>query len=50
MPDTVAAKGKPAKSKIVAISMITLAIMNITTIMSLRGMPSLAEYGLASIS
>jgi putative glutamate/gamma-aminobutyrate antiporter len=49
MSDTVAAPGKPAKKKILAISMITLAIMNITTVMSLRGMPSQAEYGLTSI-
>ena len=45
MSDTIAVQAKPAKKKIVVISMITLAIMNITTIMSLRGMPSLAEYG-----
>jgi amino acid transporter len=49
MSDTVAVQGQPAKKKILAISMITLAIMNITTVMSLRGMPSQAEYGLTSI-
>ena len=31
------------------IGMWTFAIMNVTTIVSLRGMPSQAEYGLTSI-
>ena len=35
--------------KKVIISMMTFAIMNVTTILSLRGMPSMAEYGLTSI-
>ena len=35
--------------KKVIISMMTFAIMNVTTIVSLRGMPSMAEYGLTSI-
>lgn len=38
----------PAK-KVVVISMMTLAIMNVTTIVSLRGLPAIAEYGLTSI-
>jgi putative glutamate/gamma-aminobutyrate antiporter len=37
-----------AKKKVV-ISMMAFAIMNITTIVSLRGLPSQAEYGLTSI-
>jgi putative glutamate/gamma-aminobutyrate antiporter len=42
--------GKPKTAKkVVAISMITLAIMNVTTIASLRGLPSQAEYGLTSV-
>lgn len=43
---------KPAngtKKKVVVISMMTLAIMNVTTVMSLRGLPTQAEYGLTSI-
>jgi len=40
-----AAGGKKA----VVISMMAFAIMNVTTIVSLRGMPAQAEYGLASI-
>lgn len=35
--------------KAVIISMTAFAIMNVTTIVSLRGMPAQAEYGLASI-
>ena len=41
-------KAKPAKAKAV-IGMMAFAIMNVTTIVSLRGMPAQAEYGLASI-
>lgn len=41
---------KPAATKkVVVISMWAFAIMNVTTIVSLRGMPSQAEYGLTSI-
>jgi putative glutamate/gamma-aminobutyrate antiporter len=42
------AKPKTAK-KVAVISMWAFAIMNVTTIVSLRGMPSQAEYGLTSI-
>jgi len=38
-----------AKKKVVVISMMALAIMNVTTVMSLRGLPSQAVYGLSSI-
>jgi putative glutamate/gamma-aminobutyrate antiporter len=38
-----------AKKKIAAISMMAFAVMNITTIISLRGLPAMAEYGLKSI-
>ncbi len=48
MLDTVAVQGNPAKKKIVAIAMMTLAIMNIATVLSLRAMPSQAEYDMAS--
>ena len=42
--------GKPkTATKVVAISMIAFAIMNVTTIASLRGLPSQAEYGLTSV-
>lgn len=44
-PDT---GGSPVK-KTAAISVMAFAIMNVTTIVSLRGMPSQAEYGLTSI-
>jgi amino acid transporter len=47
-PATLAAKaivGKP----VVIISMLAFAVMNVTTIISLRGLPSMAEYGLTSI-
>ncbi len=47
------AAGKMAKpaaiKKVAAISMMAFAVMNITTILSLRGLPSMAEYGLTSI-
>nr|WP_239025700.1 amino acid permease [Sphingomonas paeninsulae] len=33
----------------IVIGMIAFAIMNVTTIVSLRGMPAQAEYGMASI-
>src|SRR5579864_1664569 len=43
--------GRPkTATKTVVIGMMTLAIMNVTTIVSLRGLPSTAEYGLTSIS
>jgi len=35
--------------KVVVISMLAFAVMNVTTIISLRGLPSMAEYGLTSI-
>ena len=42
--------GKPkVAKKAVVISMMAFAIMNVTTIVSLRGLPAQAEYGLASI-
>ncbi|MGA7710557.1 MAG: putative glutamine/gamma-aminobutyrate antiporter GadC [Rhizomicrobium sp.] len=42
--------GKPKTAKkTVVISMMAFAIMNVTTIVSLRGMPAQAEYGLTSI-
>ncbi|MGL5561812.1 MAG: putative glutamine/gamma-aminobutyrate antiporter GadC [Tannerellaceae bacterium] len=44
-PDT---SGSPVK-KAATISVMAFAIMNVTTIVSLRGMPSQAEYGLTSI-
>jgi len=37
------------KKKVVVISMMALAVMNVTTVMSLRGLPSQAVYGLSSI-
>ena len=48
--DVLAHGGKPkAAKKTVVISMMAFAIMNVTTIVSLRGMPAQAEYGLTSI-
>jgi putative glutamate/gamma-aminobutyrate antiporter len=48
--DVIAHGGKPKTAKkAVVISMTAFAIMNVTTIVSLRGMPAQAEYGLASI-
>jgi putative glutamate/gamma-aminobutyrate antiporter len=41
--------GKPKPGKKTVITMLTFAIMNVTTIVSLRGLPSQAEYGLTSI-
>jgi putative glutamate/gamma-aminobutyrate antiporter len=42
--------GKPATAKKAAvIGMMAFAIMNFTTLVSLRGLPSMAEYGLTSI-
>ena len=38
-----------APPKIVVISMLAFAVMNVTTIVSLRGLPGQAEYGLTSI-
>jgi putative glutamate/gamma-aminobutyrate antiporter len=51
MSSNAAPKRQPGavKKKVVVISMITLAIMNVTTVMSLRGLPSQAVYGLNSI-
>ncbi|MEG2830982.1 MAG: amino acid transporter, partial [Edwardsiella sp. (in: enterobacteria)] len=37
-------QGKPSAK----LSIVTLAIMNITTVVSLRGLPSEAEYGITS--
>ena len=47
----VAVPGSTQKTtkKTVIISMMAFAVMNVTTILSLRGMPSMAEYGLTSI-
>lgn len=54
--DSINSAGKPvlgvkaqSGKKAVVISMAAFAVMNVTTIVSLRGMPSMAEYGLASI-
>jgi putative glutamate/gamma-aminobutyrate antiporter len=42
--------GKPkGTKKVAAISMMAFAVMNITTIVSLRGLPGQAEYGFTSI-
>jgi putative glutamate/gamma-aminobutyrate antiporter len=46
---TAYANVKTSGSKKVVIGMWAFAIMNVTTILSLRGMPSQAEYGLTSI-
>jgi putative glutamate/gamma-aminobutyrate antiporter len=49
-PRDASAAVKPASSKKkVVISMTAFAIMNVTTIVSLRGLPTQAEYGLTSI-
>ena len=48
--DWIAHGGKPkVAKKAVVISMMAFAIMNVTTIVSLRGLPTQAEYGLTSI-
>ena len=48
--DWIAHGGKPkVAKKAVVISMMAFAIMNVTTIVSLRGLPAQAEYGLTSI-
>lgn len=48
--DSAGKTAKPASGKkVAAISMMAFAIMNITTIISLRGLPGMAEYGLTSI-
>ena len=44
-----AKKAKPKGKKAAVISMMAFAIMNVTTIVSLRGLPAQAEYGLTSI-
>jgi putative glutamate/gamma-aminobutyrate antiporter len=41
--------GKLKTAKPVVISMMAFAIMNFTTVVSMRGLPAQAEYGLASI-
>ncbi|MEO9229912.1 MAG: putative glutamine/gamma-aminobutyrate antiporter GadC [Devosia sp.] len=42
--------GKPkVVKKVAVISMMAFAVMNITTIISLRGLPAMSEYGLTSI-
>jgi hypothetical protein len=41
-------KPKGAK-KVVVISMMAFAVMNFMTVVSLRGLPAQAEYGLVSI-
>jgi putative glutamate/gamma-aminobutyrate antiporter len=38
-----------AGKSVVIIGMLAFAVMNVTTIISLRGLPSMAEYGLTSI-
>jgi putative glutamate/gamma-aminobutyrate antiporter len=49
-PSTAATAAKPGTLKKTAvISMMAFAVMNVTTIVSLRGLPSQAEYGLTSI-
>jgi putative glutamate/gamma-aminobutyrate antiporter len=40
---------KAAKKKAVVIGMMTFAVMNFMTVVSLRGLPAQAEYGLVSI-
>ncbi|WP_420382198.1 putative glutamine/gamma-aminobutyrate antiporter GadC [Novosphingobium sp.] len=47
-PATLAAVLRGGK-KVAVISMIAFAVMNITTIVSLRGLPAMAEYGMTSI-
>ena len=44
-----AVSGGTSGKKIAVISMMAFAIMNFTTLVSLRGLPSMAEYGLTSI-
>jgi putative glutamate/gamma-aminobutyrate antiporter len=48
-PVTTAGKGKTTAGKTAVIGLATFTIMNVTTIVSLRGLPSQAEYGLHSI-
>jgi putative glutamate/gamma-aminobutyrate antiporter len=45
MTDTTQAPAKPSAAKL---SVLTLAVMNITAVVSLRGLPAEAEYGLTS--
>jgi hypothetical protein len=40
---------KIPKKKVVVIGMMTFAVMNFMTVVSLRGLPAQAEYGLVSI-
>ena len=50
LAEWVAHGGKPKTAKkAVVITMMAFAIMNVTTIVSLRGLPAQAEYGLTSI-
>jgi putative glutamate/gamma-aminobutyrate antiporter len=44
-----AVSGGASGKKIAVISMMAFAVMNFTTLVSLRGLPSMAEYGLTSI-
>src|ERR1700683_5433534 len=44
-----AAEAPPARKKAVVIGVMAFAIMNFTTVVSLRGLPAEAEYGLTSI-
>jgi putative glutamate/gamma-aminobutyrate antiporter len=45
----VATPAKPSAAQTAKISILTLAIMNIVAVVSLRGLPAEAEYGLSSI-
>jgi glutamate:GABA antiporter len=44
-----AAEATPTRKKAVVIGVMAFAIMNFTTVVSLRGLPAEAEYGLTSI-
>ena len=44
-----AARQPTDAKKVATISMLAFAVMNITTIVSLRGLPAMAEYGMTSI-
>ncbi len=50
-PTASAAAAKPVvdTKKAVKLSVVTLAVMNITAVVSLRGLPAEAEYGLSSV-
>nr|WP_102867346.1 putative glutamine/gamma-aminobutyrate antiporter GadC [Pseudovibrio exalbescens] len=50
MSEAVSTKtGQPSAAGVVKISVFTLAIMNVAAVVSLRGLPAEAEYGLGSI-